>query len=146
MCWRFPGVGPTAPMGQGFCAGWSAAATRPPFKLVTGISTGALLAPFAFLGPEYDETLRTTYTGVTTKDIYRERSLVEIMFNPESLADTGALAQLIARQVDEQVLAGVAEAQARGRRLFIGTTNLDAGKLVIWNMGAIAASGRPDTL
>ena len=140
------GGGANGAFGAGFLCGWSASGHRPPFKLVTGISTGALQAPFAFLGSEYDETLRTAYTTITTKDVYRERSLLDILFNAESLADTRPLAQTIARQVDEKVLAAVAEAHARGRRLFVGTTNIDAGKLVIWDMGAIAASGQPGAL
>jgi hypothetical protein len=140
------GGGADGAFGAGFLCGWSAAGTRPTFKLVTGISTGALMAPFAFLGSEYDETLRTAYTTITTRDVYRERSLFEILLSPECLADTRPLARVIARQVDETVFAAIAAAHRQGRRLLIGTTNLDAGKLVIWDMGAIAASGQPGAL
>jgi predicted acylesterase/phospholipase RssA len=140
------GGGANGAFGAGFLCGWSAAGARPTFKLVTGISTGALLAPFAFLGPEYDETLRTAFTTISTKDIYRERSLLEILLNSEYLADTRPLARMIARLVDEKVFTAVAEAHQQGRRLLVGTTNFDAGKLVIWDMGAIATSGRPGAL
>ena len=140
------GGGANGAFGAGFLCGWSAAGTRPTFKLVTGISTGAMIAPFAFLGPQYDATLRQAFTAITTKDVYREKSLLEILFDFQSLADSTPLANLIARQVDGQVLAAIAEQHRRGRRLFMGTTNLDAGRLVIWDMGAIAASGRPEAL
>jgi Patatin-like phospholipase len=140
------GGGANGAFGAGLLNGWTAAGTRPVFKLVTGISTGALIAPFAFLGSEYDATLQEFYTTITTKDIYRERSIFAILFDPSSMVDTTPLQEILARQVTEQVLAAVAQAHRRGRRLFIGTTNMEAGKLVIWDMGAIAASGRPEAL
>jgi Patatin-like phospholipase len=114
--------------------------------LVTGISTGALIAPFAFLGSGYDAILREFYTTVSTKDIYTERSYFAILFDPSSMVDTTPLRTILAKQVTGQVLAAVALAHRRGRRLFIGTTNMEAGKLVIWDMGAIATSGRPGAL
>ena len=140
------GGGANGAFGAGLLNGWTAAGTRPVFKLVTGISTGALIAPFAFLGADYDMTLREFYTTISTKDIYTERSYLAILFDPSSMVDTTPLQTILAKQVNEQVLAEVALAHQRGRRLFIGTTNMEAGKLVIWDMGAIATSGKPGAL
>ena len=140
------GGGANGAFGAGLLNGWTAAGTRPVFKLVTGVSTGALMAPFAFLGSDYDATLREFYTTISTKDIYRERSYFTILFDQSSIVDTTPLQAILAKQVSERVLAGVAQAHRRGRRLFIGTTNMEAGKLVIWDMGAIATSGKPGAL
>jgi Patatin-like phospholipase len=140
------GGGANGAFGAGLLNGWTAAGTRPAFKLVTGISTGALIAPFAFLGSDYDATLREFYTTISTKDIYTERSYLAILFDSSSMVDTTPLQTILAKQVNEQILAAVALAHRQGRRLFIGTTNMEAGKLVIWDMGAIATSGKPGAL
>ena len=140
------GGGANGAFGAGLLKGWTESGTRPVFKLVTGISTGALIAPFAFLGSGYDATLEDFYTTITTKDIYRERSYFAILFDPSAMTDTTPLQKIVAKQVDEKVLAAVAQAHQQGRRLFIGTTHMEAGKLVIWDMGAIAASGKPGAL
>jgi predicted acylesterase/phospholipase RssA len=138
------GGGDNGAYGAGVLCGWTEHGDRPRFKLVTGISTGALMAPFAFLGPEYDANLKI-YTMVTQAEIFRRKSLLTALWR-ESLADTRPLADLIARYVDEPVLQAVAREHKKGRRLFIGTTQFDAQRLVIWNMGAIAASGNPHAL
>jgi hypothetical protein len=140
------GGGANGAFGAGLLKGWTESGTRPVFKLVTGISTGALIAPFAFLGSGYDATLEDFYTTITTQDIYRERSYFAILFDPSSMTDTTPLQKIVAKQVDEKILAAVAQAHQQGRRLFIGTTHMEAGKLVIWDMGAIAASGKPGAL
>lgn len=138
------GGGPDGAFGAGLLCGWTDSGNRPPFKLVTGISTGALIAPFAFAGPEYDQLLRQFYTSVCTSDIYKERSLWSLLSGSDSMTDTEPLAKLLEKVVDERLLSAVAYAHRKGRRLYIGTTNLDAGRLTIWNMGAIAASGHPN--
>jgi Patatin-like phospholipase len=140
------GGGANGAFGAGLLNGWTAAGTRPVFKLVTGISTGALMAPFAFLGSDYDATLQKFYTTISTKDIYRERSYVAILFDQSSIVDITPLQRILAQQVNERVLAEVAQAHRQGRRLFIGTTNMEAGKLVVWDMGAIATGGKPGAL
>ena len=122
----------------------SEAGTRPAFKLVTGISTGALIAPCAFAGKAYDEKLRTIYTIVSTRDIAKISKRAP--WRSEAFQDTAPLADLIARDVNSAMLDDIAAAHARGQRLYIGTTNLDAQRLVVWNMGAIASSGHPDAL
>lgn len=134
------GGGANGAFGAGFLKGWTEAGSRPRFKLVTGISTGALTAPMAFLGEEYDAALEDFYTEVRSKDIYRMRPA------GDSFASSAPLYELISSLVTEALLAEVARAHERGRRLLIGTTNMDAQQLVIWNMGAIAGSGHPDAV
>jgi len=138
------GGGSNGAFGAGILNGWTAAGTRPSFKLVTGISAGSLLAPFAFLGPDYDDELREVFTSITTEDIATKRG-VSALWN-ESFADTAPLAGLIERYIDENALKAIAEAHNCGQRLYIGTTNLDAQRLTVWNMGAIANSGHPKAL
>lgn len=126
----------------GYVSGWSARGDRPVFTLVTGVSTGALVAPFAFLGAAADDTLRSIYTGVTPRDIYRAR-LFQGLFGGPSLADSRPLERLIASHVDEPFLDRIAAEHRKGRRLLVLTTNLDAQRGVVWDMGAIATSAQP---
>ena len=126
----------------GVLKGMTASGKRPTFDVVTGISTGSLIAPFAFLGPEYDDFLEERYTSVRSGDIYRMRGLLAIPWS-DSIYDSRPLRQMIAREIDEPLLAKIAAQHARGRRLYVGTTSLDSQRLVVWDMGAIAASGRP---
>jgi hypothetical protein len=138
------GGGAGGAFGAGLLCGWSEAGNRPEFFLVTGVSTGALIAPFAFLGREYDGVLRRFSSGLSTRDIMTKRPLVTLALGADSIASSAPLARLLEECVDDRVVAAVAREHARGRRLFIGTTHLDAGRLVVWDMGAIAASGRSD--
>ena len=131
--------------GAGLLVGWTAAGTRPEFKLVTGVSTGALIAPFAFLGPSRDGQLTQVYTGIGPDDVYAARGLLSIPWN-EAMSDTEPLYVLISRYLDQQMMADIAREYGKGRLLLIGTTNLDVMRPVIWNVGAIAASGRPGAL
>jgi predicted acylesterase/phospholipase RssA len=110
--------------------------------VVTGISTGALIAPLALLGPRYDQVLADSYTTVHTDDIYRRRSIVALLWS-ESLADPAPLKRRIDQQVSDDFLAEIAQAHVTGRRLYVGTTNLDTGRLVVWDLGAIAAGTNP---
>jgi hypothetical protein len=137
------GGGADGAFGAGLLTGWSATGTRPVFKVVTGVSTGALTAPFAFLGSDWDKQLTAIYTQMRSSDIYRTRYLTAAIWN-DALADTSPLARLIARYCDRKMLDAIAAAYQKGRLLFIGTTDIDAGRPVIWNMGAIAASRRPE--
>jgi predicted acylesterase/phospholipase RssA len=124
----------------GLLVGWSARGDRPMFKVVTGISAGALVAPFAFLGPRYDDVLRTVTSRIESRDIFHSRSLLAA-FTSDGLADDRPLAAMIEKYVTADVLREVARAYAMGRLLFIGTTNLDARQPVVWDMGAIATRG-----
>ena len=134
------GGGSNGAFGAGYLNGWTETGNRPIFKLVTGISTGALIAPYAFLGPDYDAKLKEVFTTVTNKDIYKFRSPFTVL-KKDSLARTDRLALKLEEAIDDQMLRAIAAEHRRGRRLYVGTTNLDAQRLVVWNMGAIAASG-----
>ena len=131
--------------GAGLLAGWSKSGNRSEFMLVTGVSTGALIAPFAFLGSEYDDRLKRFYTAVEADDIYKSRSLIGALSGP-SLLDSKPLQRLVAANIDSALLDQIAAEHRRGRRLLVMTTNLDAGRGVIWDMGAIAASDNPAKL
>ena len=136
------GGGDDGAFGAGLLAGWSARGDRPVFGLVTGISTGALSAPFAFLGKEYDVKLKQVYTNTNAGDIFNKRSLLAAVAN-DAMTDTTPLRNIIASFVDEAMIKRIAEEYAKGRLLLIMTTNLDQGRSVIWNIGAIAASEYP---
>lgn len=129
----------------GLLNGWTEAGSRPVFEVVSGISTGSIIAPFAFLGSEYDDILREVYTTTSTEDMLRPKILSGLI-GGSSLADTTPLRNKIAQYVTPELLAAIAEQYRAGRLLFVGTTNLDAGRPVIWNMGAIADSGHPGAL
>jgi predicted acylesterase/phospholipase RssA len=139
------GGGPRGAFAAGLLNGWTAAGTRPEFALVTGVSTGALMAPFAFLGPDYDHMIKKFYTEFSTKDLMKERGKLKALFG-DAAADSAPLRQKIAEFIDEDVMAAIAVEHAKGRILAIGTTNLDAGRAVTWNIGRIAASGAPNAL
>jgi predicted acylesterase/phospholipase RssA len=139
------GGGEDGAFGAGLLVGWTEAGTRPEFKLVTGISTGALTAPFAYLGPDYDAQLTEVYTTISAKDVLKERSILAAIFN-DALADNAPLRRLVARYVTQDMLEAIAAENAKGRILLIATTNLDARRPVIWNIGKIAASGNPNAL
>lgn len=140
------GGGANGAYGAGFLNGWTKAGTRPVFKIVTGVSTGALMAPFAFLGSDYDNALREFYTTTSSRNIFRMLSIVPQLLGGESLADTGPLQALIAQNVDEAFLRKIAQAHEGGRRLYVGTVDLDSQRFTVWNMGLIATSGRQDAL
>jgi predicted patatin/cPLA2 family phospholipase len=130
--------------GAGLLVGWSDAGTRPVFDLVTGVSSGALIAPFAFLGREHDGQLRDIFTKYGRKDIfaYNVHGLIE----GSAIADDSPLAKLIEKYVDEAFLLEIAKARVKGRILLIGTTNLDTQRPVLWDMGRVALSNNPGAL
>ena len=129
------GGGADGAYGAGVITGWTQTGNRPEFSLVSGVSIGALIAPYAFLGPRYDEDLRQNFLSITAADVFEDHA------TPESLMDTWPLKRLIERRVSATMLAEIAAEHRRGRRLLVATTNLDAGRRVIWNMGAIAERG-----
>jgi len=140
------GGGDDGAFGAGLLVGWSKQGSRPSFNLVTGISTGALIAPFAYLGKDYDPLLKEVYTNINPKDIFIERGILSGIFS-DGLADSTPLYQLISKYVDANFLKKVAyEYNSNGRWLLIGTTNIDAGVPVAWNMGRIASVGTPEAL
>src|SRR5882724_266816 len=139
------GGGDNGAFGAGLMNGWSETGTRPEFKMVTGVSTGALIAPFAFLGSDYDAVLREVYTTMTPEKVYRARGFSAALFD-DAMADTTPLADVIAKYADEKMFAAIAREYGEGRLLLIGTTDLDSQRPVIWNIGALAASGHPQAL
>ena len=139
------GGGGDGAFGAGLLSGWTAAGTRPQFELVTGVSAGAIIAPFAYLGPRYDRQLREIWTQYQTNQLITAQILPGLL-GGELLADTAPLADLIARYVDRRMLREIAAEYRKGRILLIGTTNLDAQRPVVWNMGEIAATAHPDAL
>ncbi len=136
------GGGSNGAFGAGLLKGWTAHGSRPQFDVVTGVSAGAIIAPFAFLGPAYDDRLKEIWTQYETNELIVAQILPAILGGP-ALADTTPLRQLIERYVDRGFLRQIAREHARGRMLLIGTTNLDAERPVYWNMGEIAASRHP---
>jgi len=131
------GGGGNGAYGAGILNGWTAEGSRPDFKIVTGISTGALIASYAFLGSDYDHTLKEFYTKTTSKDIMKKKGPIGVLTG-NSFADNKPLEKIIREMIDEELLQEIAEEHIKGRRFYIGTTNLDAQRLVLWNMGKIA--------
>ena len=136
------GGGDNGAYGAGYLNGWTAAGNRPEFKVVTGISTGALTAPFAFLGPRYDPVLERLFTSISQKDIFKRRGIVKGILG-DAMADSRPLASLVASYVNRQLLDEIGAEYAKGRILLVGTTNLDSLEPAVWNMTAIAASKDP---
>ncbi|MFO0825516.1 MAG: patatin-like phospholipase family protein [Gemmataceae bacterium] len=136
------GGGSYGAFSAGVLCGWSETGTRPEFDVVTGISTGALIAPLAFLGPAYDCQLKHFYTTVTNDDIYKKHKPIKALFS-ESFADNAPLRGQIEKTVTPEVIAAVAAAHLQGRRLYIGTTDLEGRRQVIWDIGAIATRNEP---
>lgn len=134
------GGGANGAYGAGLLKGWSDSGTRPIFKIVTGVSTGALIAPFAFLGQKYDAELENLYTTISTKDIMYKGNPLRLLFS-DSLASSRPLYNLIRKTFTKKILQEIAVEDRHGRRLYVGTTNLDTQRLVIWDIGKIAAIG-----
>jgi hypothetical protein len=129
------GGGSDGAYAAGLLTAMTKAGNRPDFAVVTGASIGALIAPYAFLGPRYDDQLEKQFTTITAGDIFEDRA------TKDSLMDSWPLKRTIEQRATPQLLADIAAEHRRGRRLWVVTTNLDAGRRVIWNMGAIAARG-----
>lgn len=134
----------------GILCGWTASGKspaeggRPMFDVVTGVSTGSLIAPLAFLGTEYDQIMKELYTTVRNEDVFKIRRSVRSFF-AESLADNGPLRARINCIYNTEMAAKVAAEHAKGRRLYMGTTNLDTKRLVVWDIGAISSKGTEES-
>lgn len=138
------GGGANGAWGAGVLSGWSDRGDRPAFAVVTGVSTGALTAPFAFLGPAWDDRLESAYTDGGTQGLVSWRSFAA--FFAPSLFSPADLREVVERHVTPELLAAVAAEHARGRRLLVATTDLDAQETVIWDMGVVATQGGPQGL
>jgi predicted acylesterase/phospholipase RssA len=136
------GGGGDGAFGAGLPAGWTERGDRPEFEIVSGVSTGAIIGIFAFLGPEYDTVLRDINTNYATRDLLTS-ALLSGLLHGAAVADTAGFRRLIDFYIDDTVVESLAEAREAGRILLIGMTNLDAARPVVWNLGAIAASGDP---
>jgi predicted acylesterase/phospholipase RssA len=132
------GGGADGAYGAGVLNGWTAAGTRPEFSVVSGVSTGALIAPFAFLGPAHDGTLRDVYTSGVAESLLNTPNILHAVFGSGLFGNTH-LRELVARYIGKDMLGAIAAEHAKGRELLIVTTNLDTQRTVIWNMGRIAA-------
>lgn len=139
------GGGGDGAFGAGFLKGLTETGRRPSFTIVSGVSTGALMAPFVFLGPSYDATLEDLYTSGYAASLVQNINVLGGLFG-NALVDSDKLGKMIARYVDDGILARIAAEHRKGRRLLIATTNLDSQRSEIWDMGAIAASGAPNAL
>ena len=119
------GGGDDGAFGAGLLVGWSARGDRPEFDMVTGVSTGALSAPFAFLGRAYDRQLAAIYTETNAGDIFQRRPMLIAAVASNSLVDNAPLRKLIEHHVDATMIQKLAEEYGKGRLLFVLTTNLD---------------------
>ncbi len=135
------GGGANGAYAAGVIYGWTKTGQRPHFQLVTGVSAGALAAPFAYLGPSWDELLRATYFSPSINKLMQSRGFLRL-FTP-GLYRKAPLESLVRSYVTESLLTAVAAEQAKGRRLLVATTDLDTEQLVVWDMGAIASRGGP---
>lgn len=142
------GGGYDGAFGAGILNGWTQAGTRPTFTIVTGVSAGALIAPFAFLGPEYDEQMKQLYTTTTSESIVEGTfaTVLDGITGGLALADNSPLARKINETITQEMLERIGAEHRKGRRLLIGTTNLEAQRSVIWDIGSIANSGNPRAL
>jgi predicted acylesterase/phospholipase RssA len=139
------GGGDNGAFAAGLLNAWTETGTRPEFRLVTGISTGALIAPFAFLGSKYDATLKQVYTTISPKDVLEKRSLLGGVLS-DAMADNRPLLALTRKFVTEDLLKEIAAEHAKGRMLLVATSDLDARRGIIWDMGKIATYGGPKAL
>jgi hypothetical protein len=137
------GGGADGAFGAGILNGWTATHQRPQFTVVTGSSTGALMAPFAFLGPDYDDIIKEIYTGGSAEHLVKAVNVANVVFDAGLISHDTAQG-IISRYVTARLLSEIAREHRKGRRLYVITTNLDAQRPVLWDMGAIAASDRPD--
>ncbi len=139
------GGGQEGAFGAGLLNGWTQSGTRPEFEVVTGISTGALIAPFAFLGPDWDDALKEAYTTMTTDSILIP-SILKGLFGGLALADAAPFRRTIENFATEEMFRLIAAEHRKGRRLYVGTSALDAARPVVWDIGAIANSDVPGAL
>ena len=139
------GGGADGAYGVGVLNGWTTARTRPTFSVVSGVSTGGLIAPFAYLGPQYDDTLRELYTSGIAESLLSDPSIMRVLFGSGLFGNT-RLRELVARYVGPEIMAQVARENAKGRKLLVVTTDLDTQRTAIWDMGKIAAVGTPEAL
>ncbi|CAN5511419.1 patatin-like phospholipase family protein [soil metagenome] len=128
----------------GVLAGWQASGTRPQeFDVVTGVSSGAIIAVYAFLGPHYDPILKQFFTETTEKQLFDKKPF-RYMLKYGSIAVADPMMEIISRELNTNVMNEIRAAHQAGRRLYIATLGVQSKREVFWDIGAIACSGRPD--
>lgn len=137
------GGGSNGAFGAGLLNGWTATGTRPEFTMVTGISAGAILAPWAFLGPDYDYVARELFTKYDTEATLVIRNVITGL-RRDAFADTAPLRAIIHGYLGDAEVEKIALEHKKGRRLLIGTVNVDMMRPITWNLGEIACSDYPD--
>ncbi len=136
------GGGSRGAFGTGFLIGWTDRGDIPNFDIVTGISTGAVMAPFIFLGGDELQKVEHFYTKMHTEDVFEDSWFN--FFGDGYIMNAKPLQKLFRKNFDKAFLDKIALEHKKGRRLYIGTTNIDTGQLIVWDMGAIASSSRSD--
>lgn len=131
------GGGSHGAWGAGVLAGWSDRDRPEYFDIVTGVSTGALIAPFAFLGKAYDSALET-YTKVGSKEIFTRRFILSLPFE-NSLKSTKPLRRLLDKHVKKEVIDEIGRIfDDTNRRLYVGVVDLDRGEFVVIDLTKMA--------
>ncbi len=131
--------------GVGLLKGWSKEGSRPVFKIVTGYSSGSMIAIATFAGKDYEDRIADLFTSISSKDVLKKKSMFSVLFG-DSVYSSAPLAKKIDDIVDENLLVKIAQEHRKGRRLYVGTTDFDAQGFVIWDMGALASKGGPDAV
>ena len=131
--------------GIGLLNGWLKGGSRPVFKIVTGYSSGSVLAVATFSGKDYEDRIADLFTSISTKDFVKQKSIFGILFG-DSVNSSDLFAKKINDIVDEKLMVKIAQEHKKGRRLYVGTTDFDAQGFVIWDMGALASQGGPDAV
>jgi len=131
--------------GIGLLKGWLKEGSRPVFKIVTGYSSGSIIAIATFAGKDYEDRIADLFTSISSKDVLKPRGMFSVLFG-DSVSSSAPLAKKIDDIVDEDLLAKIAQEHRKGRRLYVGTTDFDAQGFVIWDMGALASKGGPDSV
>jgi len=131
--------------GIGLLKGWFDQGSRPPFKIVTGYSSGSLLAVATFAGGSYETGLADLFTSISTKDVMKPKSIFGVLFG-DSVNSSILFSKMIDKIMDEKLMVKIAGEYKKGRRLYVGTSDLDAQEFVVWDMGAIASMNDPASL
>jgi hypothetical protein len=131
--------------GIGLLKGWVKEGSRPVFKIVTGYSSGSIIAIATFAGKDYEDRIAELFTSISSKDVLKKRNMFSVLFG-DSVSSSAPLAKKINDIVDEDLMAKIAEEHRKGRRLYVGTTDFDAQGFVIWDMGALASKVGPDSV
>ncbi len=136
------GGGSGGAFGAGAVAGLTRNGSRPEFSVVTGVSAGALIAPFAFLGPSWDPEMAEIYTEELSNSLLQPR-LIGAVFGSSMYSGT-PLKRLIDRNADDRMIEAVAREAAKGRLLLVATTEYATGEPVVWDLGSVALYGGRD--